>query len=132
RFLGYQPYQKISGLLAETHVCVFPSLWENFPNVCLEAMAAGRAVIASNSGGMTDMIENDIHGLLIPPNSPESVANAILSLLQNPSKIRTYGEAARQRVLNEYNENKTGELVTAFYTETISQSQVKAGSPDFA
>ena len=119
-FLGPQPYENIPGLMAETHICIFPSLWENFPNVCLEAMAAGRAVIASNNGGMADMITDQKEGLLIKPNNTKSIAKAILSLCNEPQKIEQLGKAARKKVLEAYNAEKIGVHVEDFYRKAIA------------
>ncbi|RYZ30312.1 MAG: glycosyltransferase family 1 protein, partial [Chitinophagaceae bacterium] len=122
-FLGYQPYNKMSALLAQTHVCVFPSVWENFPNVCLEAMAAGRAVIASHNGGMAEMICEGKSGLLVPPKDPQAIADAILKIAARPSLLKELGMNARERVLNAYNETVIGDLVHSFYLKTLAQKK---------
>jgi glycosyltransferase involved in cell wall biosynthesis len=123
-FFGYQPYDKMPELLAQTQVCVFPSLWENFPNVCLEAMAAGRAVIASDNGGMAEMIQHGENGLLVPPTDPQAIANAIVRLAEHHELITEMGEKARQRVLDAYNEKAIGDLVQSFYLSTMAKKSV--------
>ena len=62
---------------AKVAVCVFPSIWENFPNVCLEAMSAGRGIAASWNGGMAEMLDAGHCGLPFPPNSPQRLAQAV-------------------------------------------------------
>ena len=111
----------IPSILANTDICVFPSRWENFPNVCLESMAAGRGVIGSSSGGMADMLESDKTGILIPPYSPQKIAEAVIKLLQNPTLRMELGQAARDRVLSEYNLDKIGSLQEASYLRAIER-----------
>jgi glycogen(starch) synthase len=119
-FLGLRPYQQIPLIIQESHICVFPSLWENFPNVCLEAMLGGRVVIGTNNGGMADIITNNINGILIPPGSPMAIAEAVKKLCGNPSLIRSMGNAARQTVMERYNGNVIGKLTEDFYRQIIN------------
>ena len=84
-FTGYMddPF----GYLAGMDVFVLPSLWEGFPNVVLEAMACGVPVIASDSsGGIREIIENGVNGLLIKPASPTAISDSISDLLSNKKK----------------------------------------------
>jgi glycogen synthase len=121
QFYGYQPYDRMADFLSKTQICIFPSLWENFPNVCLEAMVAGKAVIASNNGGMADMITNESNGLLIEPNNPKKIAEAVFNLVKNHKNISRFGHSARASVLEKYNEEQTVARVTTFYNSTIQQ-----------
>jgi glycosyltransferase involved in cell wall biosynthesis len=121
RFLGPQPYDRIAALLSETHICVFPSLWENFPNVCLEAMSAGKAVIATGNGGMADMITENVDGILVNPGNPRQLADAIVHLIKEPRKVELLGKAARVKVLDRYNAEKIGSQVEEFYLKTIRE-----------
>ncbi len=121
QFYGVQPYQNIPAILSDTHICVFPSVWENFPNVCLEAMAAGRVVIGTNNGGMADIITHNVSGLHINPSAPQEIAEAIKTLLINPHRIDLLGKAAREKVMLEYNAEKIGSLTESFYKRTIAK-----------
>jgi glycosyltransferase involved in cell wall biosynthesis len=104
--------------LALVDMCVFPSIWENFPNVCLEAMAAGRGVIGSSSGGMSDMLV-DGAGKLIPPHSARAIAAAVLDWLVHPDARIAAGARARQRVLDCYNGPTIGARMEFTYHEAI-------------
>ncbi|UOR03948.1 glycosyltransferase family 4 protein [Hymenobacter aerilatus] len=115
-FLEATPDQ-IPGILAQTAVCVFPSLWENFPNVCLEAMSAGRAIVGSREGGMYDMLHSPPAGLLVNPRRPKEIAHAVVRLLQNPQLRYDLGTAARQKVVAAYNSEVIGNLMEAHYAE---------------
>lgn len=132
RFFGYQPYSNMPALLANTHICVFPSLWENFPNVCLEAMVSGRVVVASGNGGMADMITHNEQGILVSPKSPEDIAKAIIGLVSNPTEMKRLGIAAREKVIEEYNETKTSEIVSNFYQSTLGQLSAESLQAKFA
>ena len=97
-FLGSRTNAELRNDLAQANVTVFPSRWENFPNVCLEAMSAGRAVVGSAAGGMADMIEPESSGLLVPPMDPSALAAALIRLLAHPADAMRMGERARERV----------------------------------
>lgn len=119
---GFQPYSKLPVILADTDICIFPSLWENFPNVCLEAMAAGRVVIGTDNGGMADMIQNGVSGILIPPDSSKAIIKAVKELAEAPEKITAIGNAARQRIIGHYNGRRIGEITESHYRHTIAIS----------
>lgn len=119
-FLKVTP-SEIPDVLKETDVCVFPSLWENFPNVCLEAMSAGRAIVASKEGGMKDMLEDVNAGLLINPLNPKEIAEAIIKLLKNRDLRVEMGREAREKTLIAYNSKVIGDLMEKHYSEAIRQ-----------
>lgn len=121
-FMGFQDNSVIPKILEKSHICIFPSLWENFPYVCLEAMAANRVVIGTDNGGMADMISHNINGILIAPNSSDAIYNAIKTLVDNPERIKALGEAARKTILNNYNAEKIGSLTETLYKKTIFKS----------
>jgi glycogen(starch) synthase len=98
RFLGDVPREKVFEYLQKASVCVFPSLWENFPYTCLEAMASGCAVVGSKNGGMAEMIEDGISGVLIDPEKPEEISKTILSLLSDKHLRKLMGQNAASRV----------------------------------
>lgn len=118
-FINNVPPAEIPRLLAETDVCVFPSIWENFPNVCLEAMAAARGIVASNQGGMKDMLENVDGGILVDPDSPEAIADAIVRLIDNDELRWQMGERARLKI-EKYYADKLIDEVTEYYTTLIN------------
>lgn len=83
RFLGYQ--SDLVGLLAAVDVVVVPSWNEAFSLVAAEAMAAGRPVVASNVGGLAEVVEHEVTGLLVPPRDAAALADAILRLAEDPA-----------------------------------------------
>jgi glycosyltransferase involved in cell wall biosynthesis len=126
-FIEGVPLDEIPSILASTDICIFPSIWENFPNVCLEAMAAGRGVVGSSAGGMTEMLDNGKAGRLAPPRNPREIANAVIELLENPELRMQLGQIARDRLLSEYNADRIGTLLEASYTRAIERRHA-AGS----
>lgn len=79
-------------------IAVVPSVWpEPFGLVAIEAMAAGRPVIASAIGGLTDIIENGTSGILVPPGDALALRSTIEELLADPRRRAAMGRAARER-----------------------------------
>jgi glycosyltransferase involved in cell wall biosynthesis len=83
----------------EARIVAIPSTWEEpCPTVALEAMAAGRPVVASAVGGLLDLVDPGRTGVLVPPNHPEALADALASLLTDPPRVASMGAAARERM----------------------------------
>jgi glycogen(starch) synthase len=114
-------WDEIPNALRDSSVCVFPSIWENFPNVCLEAMSAGKAIVASREGGMSDMLTDPKCGMLVDPMKPMAIAEAIIKLLSEPGLRQKYGELARNKVLTAYNNEKIGKLMEDQYKKVINK-----------
>jgi glycosyltransferase involved in cell wall biosynthesis len=77
RFLGPQPRQVVFELLRAADAALLTSTWENFPFAVVEALAVGTPVLATNVGGVPEIVEEGRNGLLVPPNDPEAMAAAI-------------------------------------------------------
>ena len=123
-FPGKHPLEKMAEAYDALDICVFPSLWENFPNVCFEAMSAGRAVIASSAGGMAEMLNYGRVGRLVASGDPVALAREIVSLLNSPAERIRLGELARQRVLDAYNEDVIGGMMEVIYREAIHRKTI--------
>ncbi len=120
-FTGAVTFDQIPAVLASTDVCVFPSLWENFPCVCLEAMSAARGIVASNAGGMQDMLDAGRAGRTIPPRDPRAIAEAVIELLDDPALRMRLGQAARERLLSAYGDERISALQEASYARAIAR-----------
>ncbi|RZL69646.1 MAG: glycosyltransferase family 1 protein [Pedobacter sp.] len=118
-FLGFVNHEKIMSILERSRICIFPSIWENFPYTCLEAMAAKKAVIGTYSGGMAEIIDHNVNGFLIPPHSPRSIVKTILYLAKNPHLIDQIGERAHDKILYAYNKHLIGDMTENLYTRTL-------------
>lgn len=117
RFLGSR--RDIPELLAEIDLAALPSLEEGFPNAVLEAMAAGKPVVASRVGGVPEAVVDGATGLLVPPGEPESLAGAILALLDDPRRAEAMGRAGRQRVVERFGMARMVEETQTIYEELL-------------
>jgi glycogen(starch) synthase len=106
-------------------VIILPSRWENFPFACWEAMASGRAVIGSSAGGMAEVIQPGVSGLLVPPHSPSAIAAAVLSLVDHPERVGQLGAAGRQRVLEHLAPQRILPLQLASYERAIARARLR-------
>lgn len=101
-FIDHISAGEVPSWLAKTDICVFNSLWENFPNVCLEAMSAARGIVASKNGGMEDMLEDINGGILVDPYDQQALINGIIHMFENPGERIAMGERSRQKIVNYY------------------------------
>lgn len=85
-------------LSAEYDVFVNSSNIDNTPVSVIEAMALGLPVVSTNIGGIPYLIEEDIAGLLVPPNNPEAMAESISYLLENPEKAKEFSSFGRKKI----------------------------------
>jgi glycosyltransferase involved in cell wall biosynthesis len=122
-FLGHR--EDVPALLALADAFVLPSRSEAFPNGAIEAMAAGLPVIASRVGGLLDLIDEGRTGLLVPPDNPSALADALESLIVSPARAEMLGAAAREEVTRLYSFDR---MVREFEDLYLSQLQT-AGAP---
>jgi glycosyltransferase involved in cell wall biosynthesis len=104
RFHGQLSYDDCMQRMAGASVCVFPSRWENWPNVCLEAMSLGVPVVVSRNGGMAEMVEDGISGFVVDPEDSEALRDRVHSILANKDLSNSLGQqaASRARQLCDY------------------------------
>lgn len=94
--------EKMPAQIAAWQLSVIPSLSESFGAAALESSAMGVPVVASNVGGLPETVRHGETGLLVPPQSPEAIAEAVIHLLQNPQLRRRFSRAGRAFVEREY------------------------------
>ena len=99
-FAGYRT--DIPALLSCMDCFVLPSLWEGFPIVLLEAMAAGTPVVATNIPGNDEAIRSGADGWLVPAHDPAALAESVTDLLNNPQRAEAFRESSKQRVEQEF------------------------------
>ena len=111
RFEGAVPHDQLPAYLAACDLFLLPSIIDRngnvdgLPNTLLEAMAAGKPVIASAVAGVPLAVSDGENGCLVPPGDPERLAQAIIELLADPELQQKYGKAARLRVEQTLNWN---------------------------
>jgi glycosyltransferase involved in cell wall biosynthesis len=120
--LGYRT--DIPDLLAAIDVFVLPSSWEGNPLCVMEAMAAGKPVIACRVGGIPDLVENHVSGLLTPSNDRDALSNAMNEMLNNGIKRQTMGERAAYRAVEHF----SAESMTKGYEELYEKAYRKCGT----
>jgi glycosyltransferase involved in cell wall biosynthesis len=99
----------------EATVCILPSVWENFPYALLEAMSCGAPVIASETGGFPELIEDGVSGFLVPVNDAGALAARIIELLSEPCLRQSLGQNARRRVENSFSARQVVPSMLAAY-----------------
>jgi len=119
RFMGHR--DDVPAILSASDLFVLPSESEASPNVVLEAMAAGLPVVASRVGGIPELVADGITGHLIPPGDPQSLASAILDLLDRPDRAAAFGQAGRMRTAREYSfDRMVRQFETLYLTGSIA------------
>ncbi|MCS7044730.1 MAG: glycosyltransferase, partial [Gemmataceae bacterium] len=94
--------EDIGTLLPHVDAVVLPSLTEGLPVVLLEAMAAGRPVVATNVGGIPEVVDDGVTGKLVAPASAAELADGIISLFTGAVDRAAMGEAGRERVRRDF------------------------------
>lgn len=111
-------------LLNAADLFVLSSRQEGFPITILEAMAAGRPVIATDVGGCAEAVVDGETGLIVPPEAPEALADAIVALLEDPDRAREMGEAGRRRVEREFTVDRMVEQHLELYEALLVGNQI--------
>ncbi len=101
--MGYQ--NNIPEWLATWDIFVLPSLFEYHSIALLEAMRAGKAIIATTVGGNEESVTNHVEALTIPSKDSIALSEALIKLIENPQLRKKIGENARKRFLIEFTEN---------------------------
>jgi glycosyltransferase involved in cell wall biosynthesis len=118
-FLGYVPHEKTPYLYALSDIFILPSLSENFPISILEAMSSELAVIATNVGGIPEMITHGEDGFLIQPMASEDIVNSVVTLIRDGSLRREIGNNARENVKKKFNWENTVVETKRYYEEVL-------------
>jgi phosphatidylinositol alpha-1,6-mannosyltransferase len=119
---GLAPEQ-LFACYANCHVFALPSRGEGFGLVFLEAMAHAKAVIGGAHGGIPDIVENGVTGLLVPHGDVERLAQALESLLSNPSRARKMGARGRDRVEKTFSFAQFQLRLTEILNKVLAQQQ---------
>jgi len=105
--------------IKSSDLMVVPSIWENFPYVCLEGMACAKPVVGTRSGGVPEMIENGKNGLTFDPNSIADLERCIVRLLENEDERLAMGRIARRTVESRFTDEIMAEMTLKIYEETL-------------
>jgi len=111
------------GLFKVADCAVFPSLYEPFGIVALEAMAAGCPVVVSDVGGLSEVVEHNVTGIKVYPDDPGSLAWGILHTIRNPQWSRQRVENAEKIVREQYNWHRIANMTVDVYNKTIQEAK---------
>ncbi len=112
-FWGIASRAELASLLHGCALFALPSIWEAFGIASLEAMVCGKAVVASDCGGIPEVVRHRETGLLVPPGDPAALGAALLELMCDPARARAMGQCGRELALSKF----TWSTVTDRYLE---------------
>ena len=111
------PKRSVIQLLTHALMFVCPSVYEPLGIVNLEAMACSTAVVASRVGGIPEVVADGETGLLVPPDDPAALAEAMNALLRDPGRADAFGRAGRARAVGEFSWEAVAAQTAALYAE---------------
>jgi glycosyltransferase involved in cell wall biosynthesis len=128
--LGVQEDVQFCGFVADTaaflsrvDVFVMPSLFEGLGVAALEAMAAGKAVLATRVGGLAESVVDGVTGILVPPRDVEALAGAIARIVKHPELAAEMGHRGRARVLDHFTLEQMALKNEAYYYELLGAAK---------
>lgn len=113
----------VAALLSCADVFLLPSKIEGFPNAIMEAMAAGTSVVASNVGGVPDLIRHNQDGLLHAAQDLEGMVQSVEALLADAELRTRFGESARQRIVQDFSLQKLADRALGRYEGLLAMSR---------
>jgi len=126
-FAGFR--REVPQLLVAFDLVVQPSLWEGLSISLLEAMAAGRPLVACDVQGNRDVIEHGVNGLMVPPRNPAALAEAVMRILSDPSLAKRLGKNAASDCRRRFSQQRMVEQTLAIYDR---KPVVQEQEPEFA
>ena len=120
-FAGYR--ENVAKMIALMDVFVLPSLNEGMGKVLVEAMAEGKPVVATEVGGVPEVVSDNLTGILCPPKDSHAMAEAILKLLRDKKLARKMGAEGRKRVYPRYDAKVMVENIERLYGELMKEKQ---------
>ena len=118
-YLGSVPYSDIQTHINKANVCVFPSFAEALPLSWIEAMAMEKAIVASNIGWATAIVDDGVNGFLVQPKEHTIYADKINTLLKNSQMQKQFGLAAREKVIHKFSKDIVATENLSFYKSII-------------
>jgi glycosyltransferase involved in cell wall biosynthesis len=123
--VGFVPPSALGSYYERAAVVACPSQREGYGVVAREAMAYGRPVVASAVGGLTDIVEDGVTGLVVPPHDPVALRSAIERLLADPELRRRLGETARERVRERLSWDAAAAAILAAYAVSLEARAIR-------
>jgi glycosyltransferase involved in cell wall biosynthesis len=120
-FAGFVPDADLLKIYKVADIACFPSLYEPFGIVALEAMAAKMPVVVSDAGGLPEVVHDQVTGTTTYAGNANSLADGILSVLHQPEKAKAMADAAYEQVLTTFNWTRIAEKTIQTYTKVWSE-----------
>jgi len=120
RFLGFR--SDLPALMSAADIVVLPSRWEGFGLVLLEAMNAARPIVATRVGPVPEVVEDGVTGVLVPPDDPGALADAVVDLFRDPDRARRMGRAGRARLIQHFSERAMIQAIETLYNSLLSDA----------
>jgi glycosyltransferase involved in cell wall biosynthesis len=117
--------EDIPALMHRFSIFCLTSESEGTPNVILEAMAAGCPVVATRVGGVPDIVQHRVNGLLVEPGNVDEFAHAVRTLLENPSLAAQWGHTGQEMVKKMYGCKLAVQKLTGLYVQALEESGIK-------
>ena len=121
-FAGPIPHLELPPYYAMCDVLAVPSTYENLGLSPLEAMSTGKPVVASDTGGLPEVVKDMETGLLVPPGDPLALANALLKITRDDGLAATFGRAGRKAVLEKFTLGRCADATIGVYKSVLSRA----------
>jgi glycosyltransferase involved in cell wall biosynthesis len=118
-YLGSVSYDKIKEFINTSTVCVFPTFAEALPVSWIEAMAMQKAIVASNIGWATEVLDDNVNGFLVHPQDHENYAKKIIQLLENEALRHQFGIEARKKIAQKFSIEEVAKQSANFYKKIL-------------
>jgi glycosyltransferase involved in cell wall biosynthesis len=121
--------EDIPGLLAAMDIYLITSLREGLPLSLIEAMMAGKPVVSTRVGGIPEVIEHGVDGLLVEPGDVEGTVAALKTLLDDPGRRAAMGERGRRKAIDRYAPSRVLGIIESRYAEILERKGLRARAP---
>lgn len=115
KFIDRIALEELPAYYRSADISIVPSVYDNSPYTCLEAMACGRPVIGTNAGGTKEYIEHGVSGLIIPACDSAAIAKACLTLLTDATERKRLSEGAREQAVKHFDRTEIARQTVACY-----------------
>jgi glycosyltransferase involved in cell wall biosynthesis len=112
--------EDIPGLLKQADIFILPSLWEGLPHALIEAAASATPIIASDVGGNREALDDGHHGILIRPESPEAIVDAVLWIYNNMEASRMMALRAQEYAFRKFSFETMVSMVERVYIDVLA------------
>lgn len=122
-FPGFISRERIAEYFRQASLYVAPTLYETFGYTILEAMSSGLPVLASRVGGIPELVDDGVTGLLVPPRDERALADAIIALLDDPVRRARMGQCGREKATAQYDIARIGPRTLEFYGRALVRAE---------